>query len=133
MKSKRIVVVEDRDSRLDLFKDWFKTHDLACAKTVAGGAEYLMEKPADYLYLDFDLHDLGNDQIRHECRVPWNRKELDGLDMAFFTVSRLPKEMQPKQVVVHSRNPVGSLLLMRYLRKSGFKPTYWRFNYDYGR
>lgn len=129
--NQRVVVLEDKDKRLDIFKCWFTNYDLACTKTIREGVNLLLEKQADFLFLDFDIHDPGDRTLREWLRVPSKRRELDGLDLAYYVAKRLPIEKRPKHIIIHSRNPVGRRLMREYLEKRDVKPVMWAFQYEY--
>ena len=130
--NQRVVVLEDKDKRLDIFKCWFTNYDYASTKTIREGVNLLLEKQADFLFLDFDIHDPGDRTLREWLRVPSKRRELDGLDLAYYVAKRIPVELRPKNIVIHSRNPVGRRLMREYLEKRDIKPTMWAFQYEYG-
>lgn len=127
----RVVVLEDKDKRLDIFKCWFTNYNLACTKTIREGVNLLLAERADFLFLDFDIHDPGDRTLREWLRVPSRRKELDGLDLAYYVAKRLPEEKRPKHIVIHSRNPVGRRLMREYLEKRGIKVIMWAFHYEW--
>jgi hypothetical protein len=129
--NQRVVVLEDKDKRLDIFKCWFTNYDLACTKTIREAVGLLLEKQADFLFLDFDIHDLGDHTLREWLHVPSSRKELDGLDLAYYVAKRIPVELRPKNIVIHSRNPVGRRLMREYLEKRELVPVMWAFQYEY--
>lgn len=128
---KRVVVLEDKQSRLDLFQRWFGGHhDLVQTAVIREGIELLREKKADVLFLDFDVHDKGDRTLREWLRVEQWRKELDGLDLATYA-GWLKPEHRPETVVVHSRNPIGQRMLLKHLQKKDFKPVRWPFHYEW--
>lgn len=129
--NQRVVVLEDKEKRLDLFKCWFTNYDLACTKVVREGIELLRMKQADYLFLDFDIHDPGDHTLREYLRVQKDRRELDGLDLAYYVTKRLPVELRPKNIIIHSRNPMGRRLMKKHLEERGVTPTMWAFNYGW--
>lgn len=130
-QGKRIVVLEDKQSRIDLFKKWLGgTHDVVCTAIIREGIEMLREKKADVLFLDYDVHDKGDRTLREWLRVEHWRKELDGLDLATYAGWMKP-EHRPETVVVHSRNPVGQKMLLKHLKQKDFKPVRWPFHYDW--
>jgi hypothetical protein len=129
--NQRVVVLEDKQKRLDIFKCWFTNYDLACTKVIREGVSLLLEKQADFLFLDFDIHDPGDRTLREWLNVPSGRKELDGLDLAYYVAKRLPVEKRPKNIIIHSRNPVGRRLMREYLEKRELKPVMWAFQYGY--
>lgn len=130
-KGKRIVVLEDKQSRIDLFKKWFgDQHDLVCTAVIREGIDALREKKADVLFLDYDVHDKGDRPLREWLRVEKWRKELDGLDLATYA-GWLSEKHRPETVVVHSRNPIGQRMLLKHLEKKEFKPVRWPFHYKW--
>ncbi len=129
--NKRLVVVEDKDKRLDLFQGWFgNKHDLCMSKTVRGSIDHIIALRADFLFLDFDLHDAGDRTLRDWLKVSPSRRELDGLDVADY-VCTLPERFRPEAVIVHSRNPVGRDLIQKRLALAGIKAVMWAFNYKW--
>jgi hypothetical protein len=129
--NQRVVVLEDKDKRLDIFKCWFTHYDLACTKTIREGVNLLLEKQADFLFLDFDIHDPGDRTLREWLRVSSERKELDGLDLAYYVAKRIPIEKRPKNIIIHSRNPMGRRLMQEYLARRGVTSTLWAFHYEW--
>jgi len=128
---KRIVVLEDKQSRLDRFSKWFgASHDLVQTKVIRDGIELLREKRADFLFLDFDVHDPGDSTLREWLDVHPKRKELDGLDLASY-IKKMPLKSRPGTVVVHSRNKVGASMMTDFLVKIDMKPVNWVFDYDW--
>lgn len=128
---KRIVVLEDKKSRVDLFKKWFGPHhDLAITQVIREGIDMLREKKADLLFLDFDVHDPGDTSLREWLKVDSWRKELDGLDLATYA-GWMQDEHRPTEVVVHSRNPIGQQMILKQLKRDRFKPIRWPFHYDW--
>ena len=128
--NQRVVVLEDKDKRLDIFKCWFTNYDLACTKVIREGVNLLLEKQADFLFLDFDVHDPGDRTLREWLNVEPKRKELDGLDLAYYVRRMAPKD-RPGTVVVHSRNKVGAAMMTDFLVKIDMKPVNWVFDYDW--
>ena len=128
---KRIVVLEDKQSRLDRFAKWFgPSHDLVQTKVIREGIDLLREKRADFLFLDFDVHDPGDHTLREWLDVHPSRKELDGLDLAYY-IKKMPVKSRPGTVVVHSRNKVGASMMTDFLVKIDMKPVNWVFDYDW--
>ena len=128
---KRIVVLEDKQSRIDLFHKWFGgRHDLVCTKVIREGIDMLREKKADVLFLDYDVHDTSDRTLREWLSVELWRKELDGLDLATYA-GWLGEKHRPETVIVHSRNPIGQQLLLKHLKKRDFKPVRWPFDYKW--
>lgn len=130
-EGKRIVVLEDKKSRIDLFNKWFGSrHDLVQTAIIREGIEYLREKKADVLFLDYDVHDKGDATLREWLHVEHWRKELDGLDLATYAGWMSPKH-RPATVVVHSRNPIGQKMLLEHLRAKNLDPVRWPFQYEW--
>ena len=77
----------------------------------------------DLLYLDHDLNDFG---IKSTAEGYGGRVELTGADVASW-VARLPVDMQPKEVIIHSWNPAGALNMLNVLRDAGIRVTYRPF------
>lgn len=128
--NQRIVVLEDKEKRVNIFKHWFQNYDFACTKVIREGIDMVREKVADYLFLDFDIHDLGDSALRDWLRVSKKRKELDGLDLAEY-VARMPEGTRPKNIIIHSRNPIGRKLLKQFLERKKLNPVMWAFKYNY--
>lgn len=129
--NQRVVVLEDKDKRVDLFKCWFTNYDFASTKVIREGVGLLLEKRADFLFLDFDIHDPGDRTLREWLHIGPKRRELDGLDLVYYVMKRLPEEKRPKNVIIHSRNPLGRRLMQEYLEKHGLQPVMWAFNYEW--
>lgn len=77
----------------------------------------------DLLYLDHDLNDFG---VRSTAEGYGGRVELTGADVATW-VARLPVDMHPKEVIIHSWNPGGALNMLNVLRDAGIRVTYRPF------
>lgn len=127
----RVTVLEDRETRNSLFRDWFRKYDIECHVTLRGAIERLAEQKSHYLFLDFDIHDVSDRTLRKWLRIPEGRKEVDGLDLAEYVTARLPPEKLPDCVIVHSRNPVGRELMFEHLRKRKQHTVLWTFDYDW--
>lgn len=99
----RILVLDDEPARHTLFALAWKGHDIVQAWT-AGEAEcHLHGERFDLVTLD---HDLG----------PASRG--NGLRVTRFIVG-MPEEQRPRQVLVHSSNPVGAQAMLGTLQHAG--------------
>lgn len=113
-----------------MFRSWFgKEHSIECHVTLRGAVEHLYKEKSNFLFLDYDIHDKSDRTMREYLRVDSWRRELDGLDLAYYVAKRLPVEKRPDHIIIHSRNPIGRKLMHEYLHRYDIPSLLWAFDY----
>jgi CheY-like chemotaxis protein len=117
-----ILILEDDSNRLEIFREKINpTWSIDEALTASQAIEFL-KKDARY-DLIFLSYDLGDQQM------------VESVDETGYWVAQKIakncKHLQKVSIVVHSRNPAGSLSILSELEGSGFEQVYkWPFNPD---
>ena len=111
MSAKNILILEDDNTRIKIFKDKYFGHNLTCTKSSKECIEHLKDTSWDILFLD---HDLGG-----EIMVEPGEKET-GTDVAIFLNQN--ESCIPPLVVIHSLNPVGSKRMLEMIPNSTYVP-----------
>lgn len=117
--TKKILIVDDMESRHKVFRMRFISCDLFHALTVHEAIELLeTESPFDLIHLDRDMTD------EQMWGVP--SKDASGEDVANHIIG-LPGERRPAQVIVHSWNVSRARWMVADLTKAGIPTTYEPF------
>jgi CheY-like chemotaxis protein len=99
----RILVLDDEPARHALFRQVFRGHEVAEATTAEHAVNFLrIAVTYDIVSLD---HDLGP-------------SPGSGLDVA-RRIAGMPENIRPRQVLVHSANPVGAQAMLDTLLRAG--------------
>ncbi len=115
MVNKKVLVLDDEQTRHDGFNKIFAQDQVTHAMDYDGFAEALKSGPHDLVCLD---HDLGS-TADPDGNVVLNKT---GLDAARALVA-LPPQLRPKQVLVHSHNVIASMKMVDLLREAGISVT----------
>lgn len=94
----RVLVLDDDDTRHNLFREWLEEHEAHHVHTAAQAMKALHNEPRfDIVCLDHDLGILSS--------APGS--DVSGAVVAQFIAHGLDEEKQPRRVIVHSWNSVG--------------------------
>jgi CheY-like chemotaxis protein len=114
----KILILDDMENRHAIFRAQLKDHDLWHAYNGELAQKLIEEHTFDLMFLD---HDLSEEHYPGAPPPPRGRKRaMDGRDVAQL-VAALPKERQPKQVVVHSWNSVAAPQMLKILQEGGVR------------
>lgn len=123
--SKRILVLDDDETRHDIFSDALTGNIVTHVWTVDDACHELeAQDKFDLVYLDHDLNDHG---VRSTMASTYGEVELTGYDVALFIARRLDEAKRPNKVIVHSWNPPGARMMVACLREVGISATYEPF------
>ena len=111
----KILILDDDMNRHQLFDKNYAIHELVHVQTAQEAIDQLKVNTFDVVFLD---HDLGGLQM-----VESGGKEPTGYDVAKWIA--MNPERKPKQVFVHSLNPVGSQNIKNVLPSSILFPAAW--------
>ena len=108
-----VLVLEDDPYRQKLFKQRLYKANLEVVDSVCVAIACLKNKEWDYLFLD---HDLGGQQF-----------VTPGENTGYAVACWLEKnpERQPKNIIIHSLNPVGATAMQQALPKAKYIPGCW--------
>lgn len=112
----KILIVEDSDNRIKIFKQKLIGHNVYIAKTAEQGINYLkgLDGQFDYCFLDHDLEDVFEQS-----------HEGTGWGVAKW-ISEHP-EKKPRYICIHSLNNVGASNMMNVLGDAGMRARYVPF------
>ena len=102
----KVLFLDDDPDRMKHARRWFVNDTLSESET-AEQAIKMLEKYSPYDLVSLD-HDLGGNVF-----VPSD--EVSGYAVALY-ISKMPKELLPKRVVIHSFNPAGAQNMINVLR-----------------
>jgi len=112
----RILILEDNSERQEQFKKNLVGHNIEITDSSKIAIETLSNKKWDILFID---HDLGG-----KVFVP--SEENTGYEVAKFLEEH--KQFIPKNIIVHSLNPVGAKNIMNILPNAIHIPFAWTEN-----
>jgi len=115
-----ILILDDDKQRHNRFKLWFIGHSVRHVYTVKEFIQQISQNQFDYIFLDHDLND-------HDAISVSDGREQTGLDAA-KALSQLPRKFWPKEVIVHSFNPMGAKAMVEELQSHGLKVLRWMFD-----
>ena len=105
---RKILIIEDDKNRINQFKKNFKNVNITFTNTVKGTIDILSKnKKFDIIFFDHDLGD-GGDSVNI---AKWLSQHTDKL---------------PKNVYVHSANPVGANNIIGYIKYARKIPMVWK-------
>lgn len=109
----KILVLDDQESRLIIFRRKLIGHDVVCVKTASDAISNFSEYDFDCVFLD---HDLGDKVM-----------EISGPGTGYEVAEWLRDhpDRRPQQIIVHSFNPVGAKNMTSILPGSIYKPGIW--------
>lgn len=114
----RLLVIEDNDDRVELFRRWVPNSALIIHAKSGGLAKGLIQRDPGRLYggvlLDHDLQE----QI-----IATDERDLSGSDIANLLVERR-REWMDVPILVHSTNRSKGPLMVSRLEAAGFWVTY---------
>ena len=101
-----IMILDDEDYRHVVLNRKLAGNDIVNVYSFVQAVAALSDLPFDVLCLD---HDLACEDDVHT-----------GYDLCLFIKNKLPKDKYPKQVIIHSMNPVGAYNMDQALQNLGF-------------
>jgi hypothetical protein len=110
---KKILFLDDMQERHDVFKDRALGCEIIPVYNYDEAVRAFEANTFDEVSLDHDLSTLSS------LGIPDSEKT--GLDVVLYMVEKIPVDKRPKKVYVHSWNPGGASLMVRELKKAGFK------------
>ena len=111
----RILIIEDNEERIDLFKQWMPADVRAIFIRSAGRAVRVIELDKGSVYAGICLdHDLNEQVIVRE------EKGVDGVDVVRRIVRNISLDVP---ILVHSMNFGGGTSMVRMLQAQGFSVT----------
>ena len=113
----KILILDDDLIRHERFKENFKSHDLTLVTTAEQAISKLSLHTYDAVFLD---HDLGG-----KIMVQSGGKESTGYDVAVWLKNN--PDRCPKDVYIHSLNPVGSDNIKNVLPNARRVPGLWQY------
>ena len=117
----KILILEDDNERIKLFKRNFINAKLRIVKTVKHAIEELIDEIPHALFLD---HDLGG-----HVMVESGGKEETGYDVAKFLVEN--PQYIPQKIYIHSLNPSGQNNIKGLLPSAEIAPFIWGHEVDF--
>jgi hypothetical protein len=111
----RILVLDDDEKRLIIFKKKLIGKNVECYCTVSEIIKKLKDETWDYLFLD---HDLGG-----KVYVESGGKEETGWDVAVWLSKNIDR--QPENIIIHSFNSAGAQNMKSLLPKALVLPGAW--------
>lgn len=109
---KKVLILEDDDTRIELFKKRFEEEDeLHIVKHAQEAIDLLKENSYDLICLD---HDLGDQQME------WDEEDC-GLVVADY-IHEHPVECP---VIVHSFNTARAMRMVYQMSTASYKPGFW--------
>lgn len=111
----RILILDDDESRLKIFRQKLIGHHVECYKTVNEIIVRLKEDMFQYLFLD---HDLGGKTF-----VQSGGQEETGWDAAVWLSNNVDR--QPENIIIHSFNTAGAKNMKSLLPKAQVIPGAW--------
>lgn len=114
----KILILDDMELRHNAFANFFRGHDVTHAFTFSEFVDFLNESsPFDLICLDHDLGDfIKNPDFWLDSQG--RKREFNGQHAA-VKVTELPDDMLPRQVLIHSINPVGAQAMLKIIRNKG--------------
>jgi CheY-like chemotaxis protein len=122
----KILILDDDDFRHAYFVDQLgEKHDVTITHTYDECIAALALKKFDCVLLDHDLNNFSYESIIQgpECDL-----EANGMDVCRFLIS-MPRNMWPRQVIVHSKNTQCGNNMASELRCAGIQHVIrWEFD-----
>jgi len=109
----KILVLDDNETRLRLFRQKFIGHEILCVRTVKEAIKTLKKEGFDAVFLDHDLG--GKENVASGPET--------GYEVAYW-LSKHP-EKKPPQIVIHSFNTVGSRNMHALIPEATIAPGCW--------
>jgi CheY-like chemotaxis protein len=109
----KILILDDDQVRHDMFRVKYAGHEVVSVLEAKDAIKKLNEEQFDAVFLD---HDLGG-------AVYVTSGEGTGYEVAVWLSEN--REKQPKQIIIHSFNPVGAANMMGVLPCAILKPGAW--------
>jgi len=113
----RILILDDEEVRHEAFSHRYDGHEVVGATTYSQFIRYFSEgSPWDLIHLD---HDLGEPPTADSYVDGWGGvRAYTGIHAA-RTICEAADHLLPREVIVHSQNPLGSQAMVAELRARG--------------
>ncbi len=114
----KILILDDMEIRHKYYAEKYAGHDIVHTFKFFTFLDALHEQsPFDLIHLDHDLGDFIKNPD-HWVDGWGSKREFNGQNAAFEVV-RLPDELLPSEVIIHSINPVGAKAMFDIIKKKG--------------
>lgn len=111
----RVLIVEDDDTRVDLFRSWLPSHVRVVHARSAGSAIGILQRDQGRVYAGILLdHDLQMQRLTQSDR------HFSGMDAVHAIINNISKDVM---ILVHSMNQTQGPLMADRLKKVGFDVT----------
>lgn len=105
----KILILEDNQERIKLFKEWFKEHDLTICETAKECLSKLHIR-YDWIFLD---HDLGGEIF----------VDSDEENTGYQVAKKIPDTInKDTDIIIHSLNYVGAMRMKNKLKNVKYVP-----------
>jgi len=109
----KILVLDDQETRLIIFRQRLIGNIVECVKTATDAIKKLSEESWDMVFLDHDLRD----------KVFEKPGPGTGYEVAVWL--RDHEDKKPKQIIIHSYNTKGAMYMKAILPGSIYRPGIW--------